>query len=113
MVGSIIYVSWILIFLKKRRDLDFRRFNVHVKSNNHLFQSISGMLDIRQFGIGRQRLWEWGSLQAKTFDVNKQSMVLNQIVSNGANLIDQLKNLLVTFFGAYAVSYKLCQRTGM
>ncbi len=102
MSGTFFYILWITIFLKKRRDLDYRNFNINIKSNDHFIQSIGGMSDIRQAGKKQQRLWEWGSIQTKVFDVNKRVMILNQIVSNGASLINQLKNVSVTFITAYA-----------
>ena len=41
--GNALYVVWILMFMKKRRELDFKRFALAADNQSTLFQIITGM----------------------------------------------------------------------
>jgi len=45
--GAILYVSWTLFFLKKRADLDFKRFDESSQSQTSLIQIINGVKEIK------------------------------------------------------------------
>ncbi len=46
-IGSIIYTFWILIFLKKRRNLDYKYFEARARNQNKTYQLIQGMQEIK------------------------------------------------------------------
>jgi len=102
-IGSILYFLWIYIFMKKRRELDFKRFNQLADNQSNLIQLITGMQEIKLNNCEKQKRWEWERIQAKLFRVNIKSLSLNQYQQIGSVFINQTKNIFITFFAAKAV----------
>ena len=102
-VGSFLYGAWIMIFLKKRRVLDYKMFEQQGFNRNVVYQLITGMQEIKLQGCEQRKRWEWEDVQADLFDVNMQSLNLRQNQEAGGIFINELKNMLVTVLAATAV----------
>lgn len=101
--GSTIYVLWTILFLKKRRILDNKRFSQLSENQSNLIQLITGIQEIKLNNYEKQKRWEWEGIQAKLFKVNIKSLALSQNQRAGAGLFNELKNIIITFMAAYAV----------
>jgi len=102
-IGSAFYVLWILLFLKKRKELDYKRFNVAAANQSNVYQLITGMQEIKLHNCEKQKRWEWERIQAKLFKVSVKGLMLNQNQQAGSVLINQSKNILISFIAAKAV----------
>ena len=102
-LGSILYIGWILIFLKKRRDLDYKRFTQSSANQNSIVQLITGMQEIKLNNAEKRKRWEWERIQAKLFKVSVGSLLLNQNQQLGSTFIDQSKNIFISFLSVQAV----------
>lgn len=102
-VSSIFYTLWVMLFLRKRRELDFKRFDVSSKNQSSIIQLISGMQEIKLNNCEQQKRWEWERIQAGLFKFNIKSLALGQYQQTGAFFINEGKNILITFFVAKAV----------
>ncbi len=102
-VGSILYFLWIRIFLKFRRQLDFKRFEVASKENTATMQLIYGMQEIKLNGAEQIKRWEWENVQAQLFKLGFKGLSLSQVQQAGVFFINEGKNILITFFVAKAV----------
>lgn len=102
-VGSILYFLWIYLFMKKRRELDFKRFNQLADNQSNLIQLITGMQEIKLNNCEKQKRWQWERIQARLFRVNIKSLSLSQYQQIGSVFINQSKNIFITFFAAKAV----------
>jgi len=105
LIGSIIYTVWILIFLKKRRELDYKRFSQLSDNQSNLIQLITGMQEIKLNSCEKQKRWEWEHIQAKLFKINVKSLSVNQFQQAGTLFINELKNIVITFLAAKEVIY--------
>lgn len=103
LVGSVLYVLWVMLFLKYRRKLDYMRFQEASANQSNIVQMIGGMQDIKLNGCEKQKRWEWESIQAKMFKVNVKSLTLSQTQEVGGLFIDQTKNVIISFLAAKAV----------
>jgi ATP-binding cassette subfamily B protein len=101
--GSILYFLWIKIFLKFRRQLDFKRFAIASKENTATMQLIYGMQEIKLNGAEQSKRWEWENLQAQLFKLGFKGLSLSQYQQAGVFFINEGKNILITFFVANAV----------
>jgi ATP-binding cassette subfamily B protein len=101
--GSIIYMVWAYLFMKKRRSLDFKRFAQLADNQSNLFQLITGIQEIKQNNCERQKRWDWERIQAKLFRINVKSLTLNQYQQSGSIFVNQLKNIMISFFAATSV----------
>ena len=102
-VGSAAYIGWILIFMKKRRELDYKRFDQMSDNQSSLIQLITGMQEIKLHNSEKQKRWEWERIQAKLFKVSVKSLALDQYQQAGSSFINELKNILISFVAAKAV----------
>lgn len=103
MVGSLIYVIWTLLFLKKRAELDYKRFDQAADNQSSIFQLITGMQEIKLNGSERRRRWEWEGIQVKQFKISLKSLALTQTQNVGGRFFNELKNILITFVAAKSV----------
>lgn len=102
-IASVLYVLWILVFMKRRRDLDFKRFAQAANEQSTLFQLITGMQEIKLNNCEKQKRWEWEAIQAKLFKISIKGLALSQYQQSGAFFINETKNILISFFAAYSV----------
>ena len=100
---SALYVVFILIFLKKRKEIDYKRFSQLSNNQSSLVELIYGMTEIKLNNCETKKRWEWESIQAKIFHINIDSMKLLQYQDAGSLFINEFKNIIITFMTAIAV----------
>ena len=103
MGSSVLYVGWVMLFLRQRRKLDYRRFDVAAKNQSSLVQLIQGMQEIKLAGAERPMRWAWERLQARLFRLQMRGLALSQYQQAGAFAINEGKNIFITFLAAQAV----------
>lgn len=103
LLSSVLYSLWVIAFLKKRRELDFKRFDISSKNQSSIVQLIGGMQEIKLNNCEQQKRWEWEHLQAGLFKFSVKSLSISQIQQSGAFFINEGKNILITFLVAKAV----------
>jgi ATP-binding cassette subfamily B protein len=102
-LGSALYIGWVFLFLKKRRELDFKRFAQLADNQSKLIQLINGMQEIKLNNYERQKRWEWERIQARLFKVNVSNLSLQQYQQAGSVFINETKNIIITVLAATAV----------
>ncbi len=102
-LGSFLYFLWLSVFMKKRRELDFKRFSNQADNQSKLIQLIYGIQDIKLYHAERQKRWEWENIQGSLFKVNIKSLALTQYQEAGGVFINETKNILITFLAATSV----------
>jgi ATP-binding cassette subfamily B protein len=103
LIGSVLYVLWIVLFMKRRRKLDYMRFQEASANQNNLVQLINGMQDIKLNGCEKQKRWEWEGIQASLYRISIKGLTLAQTQQIGGTFIDQTKNVLISFIAANSV----------
>lgn len=103
LAGSAVYVAWVWLFMKRRRDLDFKRFDQMSAEQSKVIELIAGMQEIKLHNAERQKRWGWEDLQARLFKVQMKSLALEQTQSTGSGLVNQVKNLFITILSAKLV----------
>ena len=96
--GTSLYAGWIILFLKKRRKLDYKYFEQAGRNRNVTYQLIGGMQEIKLQGCEQRKRWEWEDVQADLFKVN-----LQQVQQTGSITINEVKNILITVLAATTV----------
>ncbi len=102
-VGSLLYFSWVILFMKKRRELDNKRFTQLSSNQSTIFQLITGMQEIKLNNCEKQKRWEWENIQAGIFRINIKSLTLHQYQQVGALFFNEIKNVLILVFAAFLV----------
>lgn len=103
LVGSILYVLWVMAFLKVRKTLDWEYFDLVSKNQSYWVETIASIQDIKINNYERPKRWKWENIQARLYKVNLNVLNVTNTQNLGAQFIDNLKNLFITFFCAKAV----------
>lgn len=102
-IGNVLYVSWILFFMRYRRELDAKRFNLSSTEQSRIIQLIQGMQDIKLNNCERQKRWEWERIQVRLFKVSVRGLTIGQIQQAGSVFFTQTTNIIISFIAAKAV----------
>ncbi|WP_317130800.1 peptidase domain-containing ABC transporter [Algoriphagus aquimarinus] len=103
MGGSVVYILWILYFLKRRKELDYMRFAQLSQEQSTVIELINGMQEIKLHNAETQKRWKWEFVQASLFQVSIKTLALEQTQGVGSSVINELKNIFVTFASAILV----------
>lgn len=103
LLANTFYVLWILYFMRYRKALDTKRFNLAATEQSNIVQLVQGMQEIKLNNCERQRRWEWERIQLKLFKVNVKSLQLGQTQQLGSLFFSQVTSILITFLAAKTV----------
>ncbi len=98
-----ISVAWSIMFLKRRKHLDYQLFNARGETRESTLEIFNGIQELRLNNFGAYKLNYWNTLQLKLFKINLKILKLNQFQVIGYNFLNEVKNILVTFIAAYQV----------
>lgn len=102
-IGSALSLFWIWIFNKKRKKVNYIRFQRSRESQDSMFEILNGMSEIKLNNNDLQRRWEWEKTQARLFKLNLLNLKLEQIQNISNTTLNQLKNTIIIFLAANAV----------
>ena len=103
LLGNGLYVTWILAFMKYRRELDIKRFSQAASEQSNLFQLVIGMQEIKLNNCETEKRWEWERIQVKLFKIGIKGLALGQYQQLGSVFFNQSTNILISFIAARAV----------
>ncbi|MCX2432964.1 peptidase domain-containing ABC transporter [Pedobacter sp. GR22-10] len=102
-LGSLSSMVWIIFFMRRRREINYARFQSMSDNQNSLIEIINGMQDIKINDSETTYRWGWERVQAKLFKLSIRSLSLAQYQTIGSGFFTQLKNILATFIAAKEV----------
>jgi len=97
---TIISILWSFYWLRKRKILDYFRFQEKSKNQGSIYEIINGITEIKLNQFEDFKLKEWKKIQNNLFNVNIKILKLDQIQILGFDFVNQLKNIIVTFLAA-------------
>lgn len=103
LLGSLIYGGWLMLFLKRRKVLDYELFEQQAINNSKTYEFITSMQEIKLQNCEQRRRWGWEDVQADLFDVQMKSLKLKQTQEAGCIFINEFKNIFITVIAATAV----------
>ncbi|HMX40230.1 MAG TPA: peptidase domain-containing ABC transporter [Saprospiraceae bacterium] len=101
--AALLYFGWVFLFLRRRRALDYRRFEQMADNQNTLIQLVNGMQEIKLHNAERQKRWAWERIQARLFRINVSYLATDQYQRAGAAFINEGKNIAITIIAAASV----------
>ncbi|MCH5720658.1 6TM ABC transporter family protein [Niabella hibiscisoli] len=61
-------------------------------------ETIGSIQDIKINNYEKDKRWKWENIQAALYKVNVRSLSVTNTQTSGAQFIDNIKNLAITFF---------------
>lgn len=102
-VGSILSIAWVILFLNKRKVVDYQTFRHMSNNQNAVVQIVDGMPEIKLNQSSARRRWEWEGIQGKLFKVRLKSLAIEQYQQAGTLFLNEGRSILITFIAAYQV----------
>lgn len=102
-IGSLLYSGWIMFFLKKRKELDYKNFSQVSQTQSKVIELVNGMQEIKMHNAEKKKRWAWESLQVKIFKIRIDGLVLDQWQSIGSGFINRVKDIIISFMSAKLV----------
>jgi ATP-binding cassette, subfamily B, bacterial len=102
-IGGFLYILWVSFFMRKRAELDYRRFDEASGNSSSLLQIVNGIQEIKINGSEKRRRWGWEEMRIRLYKVSVESLKITQIQSIGAASINEMKNIIISYIAAYAV----------
>ena len=102
-IGSLLHFAWIILFLKKREELDYKAFSQISEEQSKVIELINGMQEIKLHNAEKEFRWDWEHLQAQLFKISMSGLRVDQFQNVGANFINEFKNILITVISAKLV----------
>lgn len=103
----VVYVSltslslcWSLYWLKKRKLLDHFKFQLRSENQNSLIEIFSGVSEMKLNNLEGLKRGEWEEIQMKLYKLNTRILKFDQVQMSGYEIVNQLKNIFVTYLAA-------------
>lgn len=103
LVGTLLYLAWIQLFMRRRSRMDARLFSGEIEGQGRIVEMLEGMVDLRNFGAGRDLRWRWEQVQAAVFRSRMNFRRLEQWQVTGGAVIEEIKILVIILISAQAV----------
>jgi len=101
-------LSWSFYFLRKRRILDYYRFQLRSENQDSIYEILNGVTEIKLNQLEEFKRKNWEEIQLKLFSINLRILKLDQIQLASFEFVNQLKNILVTYYSAtYVVAGRM------
>lgn len=102
-IGIILYIFWVLYFMKKREELDYKRFEENAGTNTSLMQIVNGIQEVKINNSELRRIWSWEEIRIRLYKTSISNLKLAQFQVIGGNTINETKNIFITFLAAKGV----------
>lgn len=100
LVLTILAVGWSFYWLKKRKMLDYYKFQQRSENQESIYEIINGVTEMKLNQFENFKRNEWENIQQKLFKINVRILKIDQFQLSGFEFLNQLKNILVTFLAA-------------
>jgi len=103
LAGNTLYITWIVLFMRYRRKLDYARFAQASAEQSNMVQIVTGMQEIKLQNCEKQQRWKWERIQVKLFKISIKGLALGQYQQLGSVFFNQTTSLLISFIAAQSV----------
>lgn len=103
LTGNVLHIAWVSFFMRYRRELDIKRFNLSSREQSKMIQMVQGMQDIKLNNCERQKRWEWERIQVKLFQVGLKGLRIGQVQQSGSVFFTQTTHILIYYLAAKGV----------
>ena len=101
---TLLYISWILFFWSVRKKLDIKVYSYIANNQSIWIEFLSKITDIKLYNYGYSKKCQWEKNQIRLFKSRIKLLHTDQIQNIGVNVISSIKDALLIYFSAIAVT---------
>ncbi len=94
---------WSLLFLNKRRQINYRRFSLFSEGKSHIYELVMGMKEIKLNSAQKKRVNHVCEIQNRINSFQLKELYLNGYSSLGVSALSKIRDIFITIFCAYLV----------
>lgn len=102
-VFSIISFSYILLFFKKKRQIDYSLFTLESNNRNTIYELIMGITDIKINSAEKSRLSNWENSENKLKTLKTKLAYVNFYMNDGHLFISKIRDITLIGYTSYLV----------
>jgi ATP-binding cassette, subfamily B, bacterial len=103
LLGTVLYVVWTMLFLKKKEILDQKAFTQMAFAQSTVQQIINGIQEIKLNGSENRRRYDLEKNTAQMAKINLRNQYIQHLQLKGGGIINEFKNMFIIFVAAGAV----------
>ncbi|MFT4062036.1 MAG: peptidase domain-containing ABC transporter [Edaphocola sp.] len=103
LVLTALALGWSFFWLKRRKILDYLKFQQRSENQESIYEIINSVEEMKLNMFEDFKRKEWEQIQQKLFKINTRILKVNQLQLSGFELLNQVKNIFVTFLAAVLV----------
>lgn len=100
---SFVSILWTVLFLNKRKRLDYDRFYISSLHKNNIYEIINGMTEIKINNAQNTRISKWEKIQKKLNKIVLEALYLNYYQIIGSTFINRFRDFTTTCLCAFLV----------
>lgn len=93
---SLLNIGWMSLFLRYRREVDYPMMSKMGENRNNIYEIVSGIEEIKSSRAQNARLAVWHKVQEHINSLSLRSSCLNIYQSGGNQLLDRVRDALIT-----------------
>lgn len=97
---QVLYGVWVAYAIRKRRELDYERYDIGVHKHRHLMEMIEGVQEVKLTGDEEPKIQALLDNQRRHFKNELRNIRIQQTLTTGGGLIKNLGYGFITFYTA-------------
>lgn len=89
-------ILWGMLFLRKRKSIDYTYSCCAAENRNNLYELINGVAEIKVNCAQHKKVSAWKQLQSRIIGLSKRSYTVQMLMSSGSSVISRSRDLAVT-----------------
>lgn len=101
--ATILYVLWIMFFYQIRKKTDLSYYQLMGENQSSWIEILKNFEDIKLNNYALNKRWKWEKIQGALYKIEIKLLNIDRIQQLGADFINGIKDIGLTFYGAYLV----------
>jgi len=101
--ATVLYIFWIMFFYQIRKKMDLSYYQLLGENQSSWIEILKNFEDIKLNNYALNKRWKWEKIQGSLYNIEIKLLNIDRIQQLGADFINGLKDIGLTFYGAYLV----------
>jgi len=101
--ATILYVIWIMFFYEIRKKMDIKYYQLMGENQSSWIEILKNFEDIKINSYSLKKRWKWEKIQSSLYHTGIKLLNIDRLQQLGADFINGIKDIGLTFYGAYLV----------
>lgn len=103
LISTILYILWVMFFYGIRKKMDIKYFQLMGENQSSWIEILKNFEDTKLNNYSLNRRWKWEKIQGLLYKIEIKLLNVDRTQQLGADFINGLKDICLTFYGAYLV----------